>query len=106
MVTDIASNKEQPLVPRCDRKRCQNSAQMFPILVIKAPEWSSNPEKKIEMELDVNVCPEHATERVKDFVDQDGWKQLCDNFAARRMPLPRRKDLSIIFRALEDRKFQ
>jgi hypothetical protein len=91
--------------PRCDRKRCLQNAQLFPILVIPAPAWSRTPKAKIEMELGMNVCPKHAIEDVRVFMDDAGWHQLQHNFAARHLFLPQRERITVIFKALEDRKY-
>lgn len=106
MTTNTKTKKRKSIYPRCDRKRCMNDAQMFPILVIPAPKWSANPKAKIEMELGVNVCQKHAVEDPNEFVDEAGWKQIKENFQARRMTLPERNRVTVIFKALEDRKFQ
>ncbi len=105
MTTNKKTTKPKSTYPRCDRKRCMNDAQMFPIMVIPAPKWSHNPKAKIEMELALNVCPQHAVEDIDLFMDDNGWAQLQQNFEARRMVLPKRKDIKVIFKALEDRKF-
>ncbi len=105
MTTNKKPIKKKKLAARCDRKRCMFDATVFPILIIPAPKWSHNPKAKIEMELGVNVCTRHAIEDVDVFIDKEGWKQLTENFAARRMVTPDRKQVTIEFRALEDRQF-
>lgn len=97
---------KEPFTPRCDWKRCVNDAQMFPIIVVPAPGWSNNPKAKIEMEMDLNVCPIHAVEDINVFMDDVGWEQLVHGFGARKMALPDRKKVYVIFKALEDRQVQ
>lgn len=104
MTTQKKTAIQEELHPRCDWKRCMNDAQMFPIIVVPAPKWSHNPKAKIEMEMDLNVCPKHAVEDIDVFMDDIGWQQLVHSFGMRRLPSPNRKTIYVIFRALEDRQ--
>ncbi len=102
----ISTTKTEVLLPpRCDRKRCLNNAELFPIMVMPAPKWSHNPKAKMQMELSMNVCPKHAIDDVDQFVDDTGWQQIRDNFASRRMVIPDRKLVNIVFCPLKERRF-
>lgn len=71
------------------------------------PDWSEHEGAKIEMEQDLNVCTGHAdSEHIEWFLDDDGWYQLCNALALRRLPIPKRETVTVIFRVLEDRKVQ
>ena len=89
-------------MPKCDWRYCRNRAELFPVLTMDSPKWVET-HKRIEMELDLNVCNTHAVSDTKLFLDDLGWAQLIRNFATRKLPLPERDEIQVIFRALEDR---
>lgn len=104
----MTTNKKPPTTrlphPRCDRKRCMEVAQMFPIIIIPSPKWSNNSKAKIKMEMDLNLCPRHAVEDISIFLPDQQWAELVHNFGVRKMALPERDSIYVIFRALEDRQ--
>lgn len=95
--------KKKNIYPKCDWKYCRNPGTVFPILVMPAPSWTE--QKAIEMEMGLNVCVEHANEnKIEDFLSDEGWYQIQQALALRKLAIPDRKDVKVIFRALEDRK--
>lgn len=107
MSTNNKPDKAPTIYPKCDWKYCRKPGTLFPIIVLPMPKWSQHKKAKIEMEQDLNVCTDHAqAERIEWFLDDDNWTQLCNALAIRRLPIPDRRSVSIIFRVLEDRKVQ
>lgn len=96
--------KAKSSMPRCDRKRCMIEASLFPVIVIPSPKWSNNPKAKIEMEMDLNVCQKHAVEDINIFMDDNGYHQVCQALATRRLAIPERRTITVTFKPLEDRK--
>jgi hypothetical protein len=97
--------KKKNLYPKCDWRYCRNNGTLFPILLMPAPKWAE--QKDIEMEMSLNVCVVHADENKLDlFLDDRGWFQVQQALALRKLAIPDRSQVRLIFKALEDRKIQ
>lgn len=100
------TKSSKPLYPKCDWKYCRNPGTLFPILVLPEPAWTGG-KGVIEMEMDLNVCVKHANEdRLDWFLDDEGWHEIENSLAIRRLAIPKRETVRVIFRALEDRKVE
>lgn len=106
MTTKQKTTKAMSSMPRCDKKRCMNQAELFPVIVIPAPKWAQNPKAKIEMEMGLNVCRLHAVKDINLFMDDAGYEQVVHALGVRRLAKPDRKTIYVIFKPLEDRKVQ
>lgn len=104
MSTKQKTKKAASSMPRCDKKRCFNDAELFPVIVIPAPSWAHNPKAKIEMEMDLNVCQQHAIEDINLFMDDAGYEQIVHALGVRRLAKPDRGTIYVKFKPLEDRK--
>jgi hypothetical protein len=97
--------KVKRFYPKCDWRYCRNNGMLFPILVLPAPSYTN--QKAIEMEMNLNVCIEHAKEdHIEYFLEDAGWEQIKNALAIRKLAAPERKDVKVIFRALEDRRLE
>jgi hypothetical protein len=101
-MTTTTTQKPKNLYPKCDWRYCRQNGTLFPILTMPAPKFTR--QSVIEMELDLNVCNQHADEdKVEHFLDDKGWFEIQQYLAMRKLTIPDRSEVKVIFRALEDR---
>ncbi len=103
MTANIETNNKKNFYPKCDKKYCRNEGTLFPILTMPAPKFTR--QKTIEIEIDLNVCVQHSEiTPIGDYMDDEGFADIIKSFTLRRFTLPKREEITVIFRALEDRK--
>lgn len=101
------NNQPTSLYPKCDWKFCRQNGTLFPLIEWPIPKWTytGKKKKKADMEINLNVCPTHAKEDVSLFLDDDQWHKLTNALSVRKQPIPKREDLRMNFKALEDRRY-
>ncbi len=114
MLTNKNNDKEKeskqivtPLYPKCDKKYCRQSGTLFPIIQWPLPDWTFNGQKKkrADMEIQLNVCPTHAVDDHSLYIDDEAWHKLTNALSIRRQPVPKRDELKVIYKPLEDRRY-